>query len=462
MSLSTTTDTKEVSTLTGLVHVASLTNKELFTSVTAAICKSFKNKNKKDGNNKNKKKEWQPIAIQVAIAAAKGEEGYSCANDWVNQFNILSSSSTTTTDYSDTSNFGDALKTLPARDCYRKRLVNALGALKSNNNNDANLSVKQVVGLIRGSSFITATSTSNYDTVDINKNNTSTDTRSEDVCQLQERAISQLVKIMPQLAITEPCDIFYAVQLPLLQKLDREAFEWGGINLESRYAEDEFQSLLNLKFSDQKKSKSESTVQAGIKRKLSDIDDRNIPAISGTILCLLEGAHLARNGEVRCQHGAVIYIQSQEDEEEDIQTTIIGRGWNHDFLLDPLKSKKNKIVLHSEVHAIADAIKHYGEDECFNTLFPQATIIIIELNADYTYDTCHPCPKCDPTLRAVGICNVIHTTPDGKIAELDLGASNHDLLRNENVYTPLTAAFDELSICCTRLQNVCTNANKKK
>lgn len=194
---------------------------------------------------------------------------------------------------------------------------------------------------------------------------------------------------MPQLATTDPCDIFYAVQLPLLQKLDREAFEWGGINLESRYAEDEFQSLLNLKFNDPKKSKLES-VQAGVKRKLSDIDDRNIPAVSGTILCLLEAAHLARNGEVRCQHGAVIYIQSQEDEEEDIQTTIIGRGWNHDFILDPLKSKKNKIVLHSEVHAIADAIKHYGEDECFNTLFPQATIMIVELKADYTYDTCHP------------------------------------------------------------------------
>ena len=424
-----------------------------FQEVTSAICKSFKTQ--KDGNNKNKKKEWQPIAIQVAICAAKGEEGYCCANDWVNQFNILSSS-TTTTNHSDISTFGDALKTLPARDCCKKRLVNALDALKSNNNNDANLSVKQAVGLIRGSSFI-----SNYDNI-INKNNTTTDTRSEDICQLQERAISQLVKIMPQLATTEPCDIFFAVQLPLLQKLDRQAFDWGGINLESRYAEDEFQSLINLKFSDQKKSKSESTVQAGVKRKISDIDGRNTPAVSGIILCLLEAAHLARNGAVRCQHGAVIYIQSQEDEEEDIQTTIIGRGWNHDFLLDPLKSKKNKIVLHSEVHAIADAIKHYGEDECFNTLFPQATIMIVELNSEHTYDTCHPCPKCDPTLRAVGICNVIHTTPDGKISELDLGASNHDLLQNENVCTPLTAAFEELSICCTRLHNVCTNAIKKK
>ena len=45
--------------------------------------------------------------------------------------------------------------------------------------------------------------------------------------------------------------------------------------------------------------------------------------------------------------------------------------------------------MHSEVHAVVDAIHHYGEDECFNKLFPQATIMIVELHSDYAYDTCH-------------------------------------------------------------------------
>ena len=54
----------------------------------------------------------------------------------------------------------------------------------------------------------------------------------------------------------------------------------------------------------------------------------------------------------------------------------------------------NKIVLHSEVHAVADAIFNYGKDECFERLFPRATIMIVELASDYACGTCHPYPKC--------------------------------------------------------------------
>mmetsp|Transcript_29021 Transcript_29021/g.54970 ORF Transcript_29021/g.54970 Transcript_29021/m.54970 type:complete len:185 (+) Transcript_29021:1-555(+) len=169
---------------------------------------------------------------------------------------------------------------------------------------------------------------------------------------------------------------------------------------------------------------------------------------------LLEAAHLARNGAVRAQHGAVIYIPAEENNNEGDATEakVIGRGWNHDFILDRSKTNKNKIVLHSEVHAVVDAIRHHGEDKCFDELFPRATIMIVELESDYGYDTCHPCPKCNPLLRAVGITNVMHTTPRGTIEELDLSPANANLLRNICVSTPFSAACQEQKIRCKRLE----------
>jgi tRNA(Arg) A34 adenosine deaminase TadA len=165
----------------------------------------------------------------------------------------------------------------------------------------------------------------------------------------------------------------------------------------------------------------------------------------------------------------VIYVEEEDEEDEEEEdggggrgtrktrkTTVIGRGWNHDYFLDPSTlGRKNKIVLHSEVHAVADAIFNYGEDECFERVFPRATIMIVELLSDYAYDTCHPCPKCDPLLRAVGIPTVLHTTPHGRIEELDLRPANAALLSNENVYIPLIAACRERNITCGRLQQKC-------
>jgi len=55
-------------------------------------------------------------------------------------------------------------------------------------------------------------------------------------------------------------------------------------------------------------------------------------------------------------------------------------------------------------------------------------------------------------LRAVRITNVLHTTPHGKIETLDLGTTNYDFLSNENVFTPFSAACEELEVCCKRLQ----------
>ncbi|KAL3794348.1 hypothetical protein ACHAW5_009908 [Stephanodiscus triporus] len=95
---------------------------------------------------------------------------------------------------------------------------------------------------------------------------------------------------------------------------------------------------------------------------------------------LLEAARLARRGAVRARHGAVIYVPSSggQNEAEDggggdgspsfsSTSVVIGRGWNHDYILDSSESggrrRKNKIVLHSEAHAVVDAICNHGEDE---------------------------------------------------------------------------------------------------
>ena len=418
----------------GLVSIASMTNNELFTKVIAAIKRSFKQK-------KSDIKDWQSVATQAQVAscAAKGHAGYRSPDDWVKQFHTLVGGNDNGDQRgaaSARSSLGDALKALPAKDCYRTRLENAFAALKSSastpsSDNDPKLTVKQAAGLIRSAAFLSA---------EFDDNDKDSATAKID-CELQSSAISHLVEAMPQLATSSPCDIFLAVQLPLLQKIQWEAFGMGGINFASADAEAEFKSLLNLDFGKQH----DSSMQVGEKRKRVEegIDD-SIKNANSTVLHLLEAANLSRNGNVRAQHGAVIYNKTT--------SKVIGRGWNHDLLVERAKFNKNKLVLHSEAHAVADAIRTHGEDACFGELFPNATIMIVELESDYTYDTAHPCPKCDPLLRAVGVTNVQHTTPDGSVAELKLSPPSLDFLTNENVAIPLEAACDEQKICCKRLQ----------
>ena len=80
------------------------------------------------------------------------------------------------------------------------------------------------------------------------------------------------------------------------------------------------------------------------------------------------------------------------------------------------------------MHAVVDAIRYHGEDKCFGKLFSWATIMIMELESDCGYDTCHTCPKYDPLLCAVEITNVLHTTPHRTIKELSLSPVNTNLL----------------------------------
>jgi hypothetical protein len=463
--------------LSGLIETAALTNRELFTAVIAAIRGGRTKQQKKQDDKKQDVSCWQHVAIKVATSAAMGESGYASVNDWVARFNELlrvdgdgvrqndvtrprrstdsiDDRTTTTTP----SNFGDAIKLLSTRDCHRNRLRNALDALSVSSSTipasvkPSKLSVHQVAGLIRSCSNLIVKGVNDG----INANDEGSSDKDDIV--LQTRAISHLVHSMSGQSLS-PCDIFLAIQLPLLQKLQWDAFINGGLSFTSEDTRADFRNLLCLKFDD-------SYSSAGEKRKRSSDDDRNTKnrAMPNSVHHLfLEAAHLARKGAVRAQHGAIIYIPCSSEEEDDLDgkggtgVKIIGRGWNHDYLLDPSTSNKNKIVLHSEVHAVADAMSRFGEDECFESLFPRATIVIVELRSDYAYETCHPCPKCDPLLRAVGIGHVLHSTPHGKLAELDfkdqlLNRSNAAaLLSNENVCIPLRAACRELDICCNRL-----------
>ena len=418
----------------GVLDSAALTNHELFTSVVAAVQRSVqaggKKKKKKNGvvdggiNSDGKKVYWRQVAITVATSVVKGENGYQNQDDWVRRFHSLLLESHSDERISSLStDFGEALRSLPMADCYRRRLTNALEVADQTK---VCLTVKQAAGLIRCCALLLDATDGSVDVGDV---------------KLRARAMYHLVRSMPSL--TNPYDIFLAVQSPLLRKLGWSALSNGGLR---------FSSLDSL---DTKAESSSDAAHASKKRKLDHVpvdDNDQETALSSrrsTLSHLLEAAALARRGVVRAQHGAVIYVPSTD---KDGGTKTIGRGWNHDYILDPSTSKKNKIVLHSEVHAVADAIYNYGEDECFDNLFPRATIVIVELDSDYAYDTCHPCPKCDPMLRAVGIPTVLHTTPYGKLKELDIRPVNTALLANECVSIPLTAACHERMIVCKRLQ----------
>lgn len=407
--------------------MASLTNHELFTEVIATISRCFKYKNEKE-----RPKNWMSIAIQIAAAAAKGDQrGYSDPEEWVEQFHALSKSDGC---HATNVQFSESLQALDAGACYLKRLRNVIEHPVLRNN----LSVRQASGLIRCSALL-----SKEDNID-----------EEIVLYTQTSIIGLLVKLMPQLGSTNPCDIFLAVQLPLLQSLERDAFTKGGISFPSKTAEQAFHHLLDIDFDcDQ-----DSIAQVGEKRKRTSCSEETIQQSNNLTHLLLEAASLARRGAVRAQHGAVIFCPSTSN---DNTMQVIGRGWNHDYLMDRAKTNKNKVVLHSECHAIADALNRHGEDECFSVLFPKATIFIVELFSNFSYDECHPCPKCDPLLRAVGITRVLHTTRHGSVTELELGPPTCALLANENCSLPLKAACDEQGIVCKRLDAAMKGAEKR-
>eukprot|EP00956_Cyclotella_meneghiniana_P040760 scaffold204477_cov69-Cyclotella_meneghiniana.AAC.1 len=416
--------------LNGLLHVASLTNEELFPIVVATINKWIRSTKQAKKGDKKESSNWKDVALRVATDVAKGEEKCCCHECWIAKYQMYDSGENET-DVRTALSFADALKTLNREECSKKRLQNALLEISSMQTSDysALLSVPQVVGIIRTSASLT---------------------KNDETISMQIQAMSCLTKIMPQIETTAPCDIFLAIQQPILQKLSWDVFVKSGINCNtSELSKSEFKSLLYQEVD----TASELKAHAGTKRKRGDESNTKSTGDTHsscliTLRYLLQAAHLARKGVVRAKHGAIIYIPT-----EDGGTQIIGRGWNHDFLLNRSKHQKNKLNLHSEVHAVADSIRNFGEDECFENLFPKATIIIVELVSDYAYEASHPCPKCDPMLRAVGISRVVHTLANGQVAELDIGPGNLDLLKNENVSVALNAACNEQRVTCKRLQD---------
>jgi hypothetical protein len=533
-----------------LADVASMANHELFTAVIASIRRDgtgggIKNRRRKGGKKKKKKKNgvdvddddddddddkgggdgddddgarggdgdrWRRVAISVAASAARGEEGCRSAGEWAGRFRSLlladgaadgggsrrrrpdgppppDDDGTAVASPPAIADFGEALRTLPAGECYRNRLRNALDSAAATNARDGDddvddagsssrLSVRRAAGLVRCAALL-------LDSESAGAGCSGGGIGGGDDRGLVARAMSRLVRSVParggRAGGGPPLlrGILLAVQAPLLRKMDWGSLlsERGGGTIDLASSSDaevaEFRCLLDLDF-DATARRDDRARRAGEKRKRIDpegggdgAEDATTDIGGCTTSRLLEAAHLARKGAVRACHGAVIYVPEEEEEEEDsggggggttttIKTKVIGRGWNHDYFLDPSTSgRKNKIVLHSEVHAVADAICNYGEDECFERLFPRATIMIVELASDYAYDTCHPCPKCDPLLRAVGIPTVLHTTPHGRIEKLDLRPANAALLSNENVSIPLDAACRERNIACRRLRQKC-------
>mmetsp|Transcript_10870 Transcript_10870/g.23004 ORF Transcript_10870/g.23004 Transcript_10870/m.23004 type:complete len:507 (-) Transcript_10870:20-1540(-) len=464
---SRSTDTSTTNNLlhvSGLIKIASLTNSELFGKVISVIkC-----------NIDNQQRQWistsstasasggQAAVIEIIEKAAVGTTGYCSQDDWIRAFvNLYQSHNeeeSRTCDADDdhceknTSrgvNYGEALKNLPA-DAHGRRMRAAFHALDMVQSSPPSLqytmSVRQAVGLVRGAAYIGD-------------------------AQLQTQAILHLVRVLPRL-MSHPHAMFAAVQTPILRMLKWEAFENGGLSF-TPCSKQKFQAVLDCDRGSEAEDRCEGNSRGDIdvnkrKRPWEDEHASQTPVTSSCIneestctlmLRLVEAATLARRGNQRgSKHGCVLCVpidsMDSTHSSRDVHVQrIIGRGWNHNILLGPGKGK-NKIVLHSEVHAVADAIRTYGEATCFDKLFPRATVVIAELVGDYAYESCHPCPKCNTFLKGVGITQAIHSTPRGVVGETDMGPANPKLLERDVARVPFRAACDEMNLCCKRLEHV--------
>ena len=460
----TTTDTDHLSSL---LHNASLTNSELFGAILSAIKGS-----KSIGKDA---KQWIQNSVQgydaissIVHNAAVGADGCVTDEDWIREFNDAYNASfqssggrkngreSSAGENGVSRSLGSIVRDMPT-DGHALRLRVALDAISaathnadtatSNSGSGAKkfiMTVRQAVKLLRGTALVGN-------------------------AELQSRALNCLVHVVPRLA-SHPLEILAMVQTPTLRLLDwNHLEEMGAFAFESDSQRRCFQVMINYGkedcTKDEKNGGFASTGNQKRKRPWEDIDilKNSIDSSkedTAVMMRLVEAAHLARLGDQRgAKHGAVLCIPADDSISMDaisIQSPIglqrvIGRGWNHNIFLDSSKGK-NKIVLHSEVHAAADAIRRFGEDECFERLFPRATVLIVELVDDCAYETCHPCPKCNTFLRAVGIARAVHSTPNGTMDETDMNPANAELLARDVARVPFCAACTEMQIQCKRLE----------
>lgn len=172
----------------------------------------------------------------------------------------------------------------------------------------------------------------------------------------------------------------------------------------------------------------------------------------GCVICISHQL-ITKNDEMRRKYLSIHHIEKEFPPKTIMGAfdIVVGRGWNHNALEDAESGGGKKRMLHSEVHAIADTIRTYGEDLAFNFIFPNSAIVIVELHKDYSYDNAPPCPKCHTALRAVGVRHVYHSTDQGFVQELQLGQGNMELLDRHNVSIPLRVALGEFGMDCRRL-----------
>jgi len=86
----------------------------------------------------------------------------------------------------------------------------------------------------------------------------------------------------------------------------------------------------------------------------------------------------------------IIVAPCDVDEDEASMSTnydvVVGRGWNHNVTKNIDSKGGKKRMIHSEVHAVPDTIRKFGEDLAFDRIFPSAEIIIVELHKDSSCD----------------------------------------------------------------------------
>lgn len=465
--------------LSSLLRNASLTNSKLFGAIFSSIKSSASIS--RDG------KEWmhssargRDAIVSIVRSAAIGAAGYVSSEDWVRQYDDAHSAyqsiagrdgdqergldgdcagrSLGKIANDDMPSDGHALRLRAALDAVDATAVALaaqphpkLSSISNNFDDNSAMTVRQAVGLLRGAALVGNG-------------------------ELQSRALDCLVRIVPRLA-SHPFEILAAVQTPILRLLDWNCLgELSAFTFKLESQRRSFQNIINYgKLEEDSDEKNEGITRTSNsngnhkrRRPWKDTDESEQSIINGNdtsqedkimLMRMVEAAHLARRGDQRgAKHGAVLCIPAEDSicmEGLAIQSPnglqrVIGRGWNHNVLLDSSKGK-NKIVLHSEVHAVADAIRRFGEEVCFERLFPRATVLIVELFDDCAYEKCHPCPKCNTFLRAVGITRAVHSTSAGKMDETYM-KPNPELLAKDVARVPFCAACNEMQIECKRLE----------
>ena len=189
-----------------------------------------------------------------------------------------------------------------------------------------------------------------------------------------------------------------------------------------------------------------------------------------------EAARLARQGDQRgSKHGCLLVNYSggiggqdglkaarvdggtAEAVEPRPEPRVLGEGWNHEVFEQRSRSSRKR-VLHAEAHAIADAIRRFGEAAAFEA-FATAEAWIVELPDDAAFDDAPPCRKCAALLQAVGVPRAVHSTRYGTLKRLTLPPHKPHLLSLPMACRPLAFACDEAGVRCEALERALIEAD---